>query len=144
MMLSVNEIIRVKPYLYLGGSTSLMLQGAIPEGKIGDLDFACLDYFFNQDIVRNEQDAKLGGTGLEYHMIQETDYTRYKIDEKDTDFYYDVFVRKDIHLTEVEYNNRVYLVQHKDQIIKYKKRWNREKDHNDLSLPDFTVDDIPF
>lgn len=126
MMQAHFDIVRKNPNLILGGSVALYLLKVIDRDSFSDLDYAIFDTAF-------ETDGRYNLSGVGYQIAEDKEYRCYKVDEPHTDYYYNVFVRKDIHIVQVKTEKYgLILCQHSDQIMKYKKLWLRPKDVTDL------------
>lgn len=142
-----KKIMEKRPQLILCGSVGLILQKAIPERDIHDLDFACLpeDFTFVSEL------SLYGGAKTDYNTVENEDNTCYKV-VGDSGYYYDVFVFDDSEKLEYSIVNGIK-VQSVNQILSYKKVFDRPKDRNDLQAwepfgginPNLENDDeIPF
>jgi hypothetical protein len=113
------------PDLMLSGSLALILAGAIPKRDVSDIDFTIQNTkLYNLKTERNS-------SRLDYN------YNNYRCltvinDLIDNDVYYNVFVHNKWSLR-AQYIDGIK-VQHIDDIIKYKKQFNRDKDKEDLGI----------
>ncbi len=115
-------IIKNNPNYVLCGSTALILSKTMPKRKVNDLDFCCPSELF-----------KLGTkqTYGDYGPMKNEGYLCYKI-TGDKGFYYNVFVHDkkfDLKITTVD----GVKIQDPQQILKFKKEYNRTKDKEDFS-----------
>lgn len=121
-----EKIVKLRPYYILCGSLGLLLRGAIPKRDVHDLDFICPKAEFD----KIKPTLQLYG-GDERYVIENDGYKCYKV-SGDGRFYYNVFVFDND--SDYEYNE-VYSgmkCQTTEQMLKYKKEYNREKDRKDL------------
>lgn len=145
-----KKIMTKRPNYVLAGSVALILQGTIPERDIHDLDFACVKEEFT---FMKELGFYGGGTGVindDYSIVTNDENTCYKV-TADNGHYYDVFVFDESSKLDYTEINGIK-VQSSEQIMKYKRQFNREKDRRDIQAwepfggvnPNIDYDDIPF
>lgn len=124
-----REIIKSNPEFILCGSLALMFQKVLPIRDIGDLDFVC----FRETFKSNHLLTRLNENDTETNVYVRVNkgYLCYELDI-DTTTHYNIFVfdkTEDIKFKVVD----GLMVQTSDQILKYKKAYNREKDQADLN-----------
>lgn len=113
-----------RPDYLLCGSVALILWGAIPERKVLDIDFVCPADKFNPEGL-----SLYGG----YGPSDFGGYLCYKVqtDNAVKGFYYNVFVHDPSVVIKNDEINGVK-IQSIDQILFWKKKFNRAKDRTDL------------
>lgn len=122
----------------LCGSVALIHAKAIPDRPVLDIDFVCPPHLFD-------------ATGLDlyggYGPQEYEGYTCYKVqhDKEIEGFYYNVFVHDASVVIKGEEVDGV-LIQSVDQILFWKKKFNRSKDLKDLGIAKAIdlCDGIPF
>lgn len=136
------EMMEKDPRLVLCGSLALILSKNIPERVVNDLDFVFIDSpskFTLKDRFPCKED----------HVYVQEGYTCYKTYVSPHGQYANIFVfdnPKDIKIQEINTFGKTLLIQNPEQMLEYKKLYDRPKDRQDLGIVEtpFTYDDIPF
>jgi len=132
---TILKIQRAFPEAILGGSAALIMQGVLPERDIGDIDFIINKKHINVDRLANIAD--------EYKSVEELKkYASYytHIDHILVNFLvYDDDV--DLEYSTVEIKHRLFFkrqlkLSKPKTIIAWKRKYNRDKDQDDLKIID--------
>jgi hypothetical protein len=110
------------PNYILCGSVALILLGKLQERDVGDLDFCCPREFFAEEKMVSETSyppKENGGEYLCYKVVKDSGY-------------YNVFIHSNLELKLTEIDG--IKCQDSEQILHFKKLYNREKDQKDLTL----------
>ena len=138
----LNQLLSVRPKYIVGGSTGLILQGAIEPRPVGDFDF-CVNVPNILSMQDYEQSDIISKVSIHSNYPEGTvhdDYIHLRVNadsrackQFNNYFYYDLFLREETKVVPIQFQGREILVQHFDEIIKYKKDWNRPKDQDDFA-----------
>jgi hypothetical protein len=128
--------------LVLCGSLALILSKNIPDREVNDLDFVFIDAPSKFNLT-NHYKAR------EDHIYEQEGYVCYKTYVSPHGNHANIFVfddHKSILIEELTIFGKTILIQNPEQMLQYKKLYDRPKDRKDLGIEEkvFTSDDIPF